>query len=71
MKTLSGAQVGHSWLRPYKLQNHLETNHSDPKSKDVEYFKRLKAGLKPQRLDKTEFFRQTCKKLTETSFEVC
>jgi len=48
----------------------LEKNHSGLNSKDIEYFKRLEAGLKRQHLDKTGSFSYTDKTLTEVSFDV-
>ena len=48
MKTLSNAS-----MKPSLLQPHLQTNHSNKKDRDPNYFKRLGENAKKQQLDKT------------------
>ena len=57
-------------LKPSKLQQHLETKHSNHVSEDLEFFRRHEAGLKRQRLDFTGSFQQENAVLVQASYEV-
>ena len=57
-------------LKPSKLKRHLEKNHPNYVIKDLEFFRRYKAGLKRQKLDFTGNFQQENAAATQASYEV-
>ncbi|XP_065658217.1 zinc finger BED domain-containing protein 5-like [Hydra vulgaris] len=57
-------------MKPSKLKNHLLTRHAEHAGKDVLFFERKRNGLKRQRLDSSETFKQEFAAATEASYSV-
>ena len=65
MKTLSNVSIKTSLL-----QRHLQTNQSDKKDRDLNYFTRLGENPKRQRLDKTKKQYQQSVGIRTASYEI-